>query len=471
MPIALLLMIPAFINGFPLVFPDSGTYLGIATGNDYAIDRSSFYGLLLRPLVRAIPGLAGLWVALGAQTVAVAGALWIGSRSIAGPGIGPPLAACVAAILVTALPWHAAQIMPDAYTGPVVLLAALAASRAPTAPQAPLLWLATLLLAMTHYTHVVLAGAAAGAAIVAQIALGLAWRAAAARTAAAAAVVCSAVALLTAANAAVLGRPAMSPMGPVFLFARLNADGLAGRWLDHVCGEAAPPALCGIRADLPKNSQALLWGDGASFVGRHIWQAGSDAERWLWVDRLARADRAIIADQPVAFARSALHGTWRQLIAFHVLDDECPEGCGRNRLGGIAYVLARDRPTALPALMASAQVRDTLPKAAVRAIALPVTAAAIILLPFGLWRAWRRCDALAISISLALLTTLIVNAALAGALSDVHDRYQSRLAWVAPWLLMLLWIRWRRSPCPSPLAPRPSNGHKPAQIQRSGQNR
>lgn len=440
-------------NGFPLIFPDSGTYLGIATGQDYAIDRSSAYGFLLRPFVRAVPGLPGLWLALAVQAAAVATVLWIAARKLAGPGIRSPLTVCIVATLVTALPWHAGQIMPDAYTGPVVLLATLAASKAPTAPGASLLWLGALLLALTHYTHVVLIGAAAAAAIVAQVLLGLSWRAAAARGAAAAATVCSAVALLTAANAAVLGRPAMSPMGPVFLFARLNADGLAGGWFARACGNAAPPALCTIRRDLPKNSQALLWGDGASPIGRHVWQARSEAERWAWVDMLALADHAIILDRPGAFAISALRGAWRQFLAFRTLDDECPEGCGRNRRGGIAYVLARDRPTALPALLASAQVRDTLPKALIRAITFPATAASILLLPFMAWRAWRRRDATALACVAALLIALIVNAALAGALSDVHDRYQSRLAWVSPWLLALLWIRWRRSAPPDPACP------------------
>ena len=47
LPIAaltLLLLVPAIHNGFPLIFPDSGTYLGIAFGPEYALDRSSYYG-------------------------------------------------------------------------------------------------------------------------------------------------------------------------------------------------------------------------------------------------------------------------------------------------------------------------------------------------------------------------------------------------------------------------------------------
>ncbi|MET0269308.1 MAG: hypothetical protein ABW173_02665, partial [Sphingomonas sp.] len=353
-------------------------------------------------------------------------------------------------VLVTAVPGHAGEIMPVGFTAPVVLIACFAPPRPPGATGAPLLWLAAAVLALTHYTHVVLLGLTAGTAIAAQIVLGLGWRAAAARAAAAAVGVLAAAAVLTAANAAVLGRPAMSPLGPVFLFARLNADGLTTRWLDRHCGDDAPPALCAERKALARDSQALLWGDGGSPIGRHVWRARSDAERWAWVDMLARVDRAVIADRPLAFAASAARGAARQLIAFRALDDECPEGCGRNRAGGIAYVLARDRPAALPALLGSAQVRGTMPRAAVRAVSTPVAAVALALLPWAVWRAWRRRDAAALAFAAATAAALIANAAMAGALSDVHDRYQSRLAWIAPMLLLFLWLRWRGAACPLP---------------------
>ncbi len=148
-----LLLIPALANRFPLIFPDSGTYLGIATGHDYAIDRSSVYGLLLKPFVSLLPGLGGLWLAIVAQALAVAAILLLAAHALAGR---PGLVACLAAIPLTSLAWHAGQFMPDAFTGPLILLTCLAATRDPAAPGAPLLWLGALVLALTHYTHVVL---------------------------------------------------------------------------------------------------------------------------------------------------------------------------------------------------------------------------------------------------------------------------------------------------------------------------
>jgi hypothetical protein len=465
--LAAALLLPAVWNGFPLIFPDSGTYLGIATGSDYAIDRSSVYGLLLKPLVQAWPGIGGLWLAVAAQALVVAAVLVAAGRTLVCPSavhversssaVGNlvetrPLLPLLAVTLLTSLPWHAGQLMPDAFTGPLVLLASLAATRAPSAPGAPLLWLGALVLALTHYTHVVLLAAVAASAVAAQLALGLDWRSAARRLGTAFAVAGTAAGLLAAANGAVLDRATMSPAGPLFLFARLHEDGLIDRWFERHCGRDAPAALCAERNLLPRDSQTLLWRDPHGPVGRHIWQAGNDAERWRWIAMMAAANRGAIAEQPGAFLGSAMRGTARQLLAFQALDDECPANCGKDRRSGVGYILARDRPGTLPALDASMQLRGTTPKALVRAVTTPIAALALLLLPAMLLIAWRRRDSTALAFTAGITAALLVNAALAGALSDVHDRYQSRIVWLAPLLILLLALRWWRPPaCP----PRP----------------
>ncbi|WP_156679254.1 hypothetical protein [Sphingomonas profundi] len=422
------------------------------------MDRPSVYGLLLKPFVTVAPGLAGLWLAVTAQALAVAAALLAATRALVGRDVPPArlLLASVPVVLLTALPWHAGQFMPDALTGPLVLLACLAATRAPGAPGVPLLWLAILVLATVHYTHIVLLAAVALSAVAAQIPLGLAWRAALARAAAAIVACLAAAALLVAGNALVLSRPALSPVGAFFLFARLHEDGLIDRWLDRHCGTDAPAPLCADRARMPHDSQALLWGGANSPVATRIWQQRDDGLRWRWIDMMAAANRGAVAEQPIAFLLSSARGAARQFVTFRAIDDECPAGCGRNLSGGIGLILARDRPAALPALLASAQYRDTTPKRLVRAITTPVAALALLLLPLAAMRAWRRPDASALAFCGGIAAALVANAALAGALSDVHDRYQSRIVWLAPWLILLLLLRWRRpaterAPCP-PLA-------------------
>lgn len=434
--LAALLLWAAVWNRFPLVFPDSGTYLGIAFGQQYAVDRSSFYGLALKPFVNLAGGAAGLWIGLLAQSAVVAAALIVALRVLA-PG---RRAIWLAPLLVlTSLPFHAGQFMPDALTGAVVIFAWAAALRDPAASGAPLLWLAAVATALTHYTHAVLMIVAALATIVVLLWGGLGWRLAARRLIALALAASAVFGIQTVANGRVLGRWSPSPMGSVFLFARLHEDGPAARWLARHCGRDAPAELCAVRTTLPRDSQILLWNNERSPLARHIWYA-APAERWRWVDMLGVAARGALHEEPGAFAAAAIAGSWDQFRSFAVLDDECPVGC-RDPRAGITSALLRYRPETVTALHASRQVREQTMRPVLRAITSPVAIAALLLLPVLALTAARRRDAPALALLAVVLATLAVNAAMAGALSDVHDRYQSRIVWLAPLTILLVALR------------------------------
>jgi hypothetical protein len=432
------LLLPALFNRFPLIFPDSGAYLSIALGHDYALDRSSFYGLFLAPFLKLVPGTAGLWFAIGGQALLVGSALWMAARTLV-----PRLFALrlmIPTLLLTAVGFHAAQFMPDAFTGPAVLLAWLAARRDPGENGAVLLWGAVTLAALMHYTHIPIVAASIGAALVAEKLLGLPWRQFGRRGVAGAVSVSVALLFHIGVNGVLLHQPRVAPMGPVFLYARLNEDGLIQPWLDRHCGHDAPADLCAIAPSLPHDSQVLLWGS-RSPVARLVWFPSSEQARWRMVAAMDEANRGAILERPLAFAKNSLAAGARQFVTFAPLDDECPFAC-RNLGGGVAQVLERDRSQAMHALDSSRQVTDTMPKKLIRAVQIPIAAISLILLPFALAAAWRRRDRDMLTLAAAVVVALMVNAALAGALSDVHDRYQSRIVWLAPFLLFLLCARW-----------------------------
>ena len=438
-----LLLFPAIANGFPLVFPDSGTYLDIAFGQSYAIDRSSFYGFFLKPLVGLGGDASGLWAAVVVQAALVAACLWTAARSLGLRGASA-LAVVAGLTALTSLPWHAGQFMPDAFTGVVLILAWLASSRDPADNGAALLWLTAILAALVHYTHLPLLLVGALASISGQMLAGLAWRPALRRAVAAIAAVAIVAAIQLGANALVLKRPAVSPMGPLFLFARLQEDGLMAPWLERHCGKDAPPELCAIAPSLPKDSQIFLWDFERSPVDTIIFHPASEAERWAWIDRMDQANRGAIAEAPFQFIGGSLRGAAEQFVHFQAVDDLCPVGC-RDVSGGIAYALLRYRPDTVAALHGSMQAQGTTPKGLIRAVTTPIAAVGLLLLPWLGCRAWRRRDGPALSLVAALITGLLVNAALGGALSDVHDRYQSRLIWLAPMVAAMLAMRWRKT--------------------------
>lgn len=438
--VALALAVPALINGFPLTFPDTGAYLRIGYASYFGVERASGYGFFLKPLLALTDGSPSLWIALGIQLLIVALVAVAGVRRLLHPA-----GAIAALLLVAALSswsWHAAQLMPDAFTGPLILAAWLL-TRTQLTPLATVgLALFAILAILMHVTHAPIFLAASLAALAADWLTGDKIKAAASRLILPLVIAAIAIATQVGANAAFLGRASIAPGGPLFLYARLNEDGLIKPWLDRHCGEPRVALLCATAPSLPRDSQDLLWAREGP-VARMVWKEGpADLDRWQLVDQMAIANRGAIRQRPLHFLSSALAGTARQLVTFGAIDDECPRNC-RAPGGDVALTLQAFDPAAAPAYAHSRQANAGLPVAAVRAITTPMTALALLALPFVLLLAHRRRDPLVASLAAAILVALVANAAMAGALSDVHDRYQSRIAWLAVLAVVATALRWR----------------------------
>ncbi|MCW3798780.1 hypothetical protein OMW55_13275 [Sphingomonas sp. BN140010] len=440
--LAAALLIPALFNGFPLVHPDSGTYLRVAARIGWPVDRSGFYGLLMLPAVQALGGPAALWLWIALQAVLTAVILVLVLKSLIPDFSTRQLLALGALMIIgTALPWQAAQLMPDAFTGLVVLTAWLAMSRSPTAPGVPLLWLTVCILAVTHVTHLVIL-LALGSVMVAVALLERLPRGEVIARAGALLVACLFIAgAQIAINGSKLGIPAVSPSGPIFLFARLNEDGHMQPWLDRHCGKDAPANLCAIRDQLPHDSQKLLWGPDSG-----TWfPAPAPGEQQRFVDLMnafGAADRGAIAERPGAVLKTSVRGAASQLLTFGPLDDECPEMCADpDSVLRLSFDQAGHGYAAT--LTASRQLRGTMPDLLVRSLTFPMTVCGLLALLPLLVAASTRRDFEATSLLAVVVVTLAVNAFMAGALSDVHARYQSRIVWLAPLAVIGVFCRWK----------------------------
>jgi hypothetical protein len=227
-----------------------------------------------------------------------------------------------------------------------------------------------------------------------------------------------------------------SPLGGYFLFARLNEDGLIPRWLDRHCGVDAPKPLCDLRPQIPRDSQALLWGKTPSPLYDRINKRKGEPDSWRWVDMVTEVANGALKEQPLAFASMATRATASQFVHYQALDDECPENCRMLKL-------FEWRPSLIEPVHASRQLTNGLPRHEVRVLTtLTSTTGLILLLPL-LGMAIRRRDPIAVSLLLTIILCLVANAAMAGALSDVHDRYQSRIIWLAPFSAMVVIARWK----------------------------
>lgn len=441
---AALLLWPAIYNGFPLIFPDTGAYLAVAWGNYWTIDRSGFYGFFLRPLSSLDP-YAQLWVAVFLQGAAAGAAIVLALRRMAPRAGWAALLLIIAALAaLTSLPWHSAQLMPDAFSGICVLAVWLACLRNPSENGAPALWFAAYLTGLMHYTHVLLVLAAGAGALVAQ----LLFRGPSVPAIARRALTCGAVALAilatqTVANGAFLQRWSAAPMGSAFLFARVHEDGLVQPWLEEHCPRGETPSLCRAEPGFPRDVEALLWGKGSPLRPLLI-RSRDGRTNEAFVAELRTAVLGAIWARPLEFGESALRAGLDQFMSFRVLDDECPEVC-RNPSSAVSGWFHDYRPELMPSFLASRQLSGTTHKDTLRAITTPVAGLALLLMPILAFAAWRRRDALAFGLISAVLLALIANAIATGGLSDVHDRYQSRLVWVAVLTVLATLLRWRTS--------------------------
>ncbi len=413
---AVMLAWPAIHNGYPLIFADTGTYLGQAIQRYLGWDRPGFYSLFLH----ALHWRASLWPIPLVQGLIVAHLLFLMLRVLGRPGAAPLLLVAGVLSLGTGLPWAAAQLMPDVFTGVVVLalwLIGFGWDRLRRAERAYLLLLAAGAV-VVHLSHVPLA--------LGLVVLGgaLGWRAGGLQGGASTAMrmaippVLAALALI-AANAVAFGRPSLSPFGSVFLAARLMEDGPALRTLDQRCPAGAEWRVCALRDRLPMPANHFLWPvDGplrAELDGGKAWAAEA---REIVADTLAR--------EPGAVLSAGLGNTARQ---FGMLGT----GDGLNAWPaehGPEPIIEAYFPRELPAYRLSRQSRGQLERDA--AIMSPLHRAlawtGLVMLAVLAAAFWQRRRSAALCI--LVLAASVGNAAVTGALSGANERYQARIAWL-----------------------------------------
>ncbi|WP_270939194.1 hypothetical protein, partial [Falsiroseomonas oryzae] len=342
---AALLVWPAALNGYPLLFIDTVSYLNHTTLPETPWDKTQAYG----PFLHLFHWQVSLWPAAAAQGLIASHLVWLTQRMVRDRATpAAHLAVCAALSALTSAPWFLATLMPDALTAFVPLCLLLLAFGGLGRGEAAWVALVGGLAVAAHLSHlptalallVLVAVVARRPAPVVRAALPLAL----------------ALGFLLASNVIAFGRATLSPHGAVFLLARLQADGPAAAVIRDRC-PAAGWHLCAFADRMPMDSDTFLW-DGGSPLNRN---ADGSPRAMGGVAGAAEA-RAIIAatlrDRPVEVAVAMLRNTLTQL--------------GRTRVGDtlrndhLAASARRPIATAFPArelaaFDAGAQMRGVLP--------------------------------------------------------------------------------------------------------------
>lgn len=428
---AALLLWPAFLNGYPIVFSDTGAFLAQTVVPLMIWDKPWIYG----PFAWLFHQHVTLWGTVAAQALIVSHLVWLVARVLrpawAEAGRSAALrhvAVCALLALLTTAPWFAALMMPDILAPVAVLCLALLGwgwDRLGRGERAWVLVLGAVAIA-SHLSNLPVAFA-----IVVLAALLRRWGA----MLRVALPLLGAVALLLATNLVGHGRLALSPHGATFLLARLLVDGPAARTIAARCPEAGW-YLCAFDLRSFTDSDVFLW-EPWSPVNRDA--AGQPI--FLGGARLSPEAREIVAEtlhrEPLTVARLALGNFARQLTLMRIGDVLTRAAAGESVPPRLAQAFPAFESRSYEG---SLQQTDRLAPLAERIAWLHPLAVALALpaVAWALWRSIRARDARCTGLLLCLLAGVVGNALATGALSMPHHRYQARIAWLIPLAAMLI---------------------------------
>ena len=423
---ALLLIWPAFFNGYPLLFSDSGGFLHQTLGPLMLWDKPYVYG----PFLHVFHWRISLWGPVVAQGVILSHLLWLTQRALCGRAL--PLwhiGLCAFLALATAAPFSAALLMPDIFAPIVVLglfLLGFDGAALSGYERAYLVALVALGIA-AHLAHLPLALGLCGVALL------LRFGRTPVRFFTMVLPVVVAVAALLATNVIGHGRLALSPYGSVFLLARLQEDGPASALLKARCPDAGW-YLCAFTDRLPMPANDFLWAPDSPMN-----RDAAGEKRFLGGMMLAPEAGQIIAETLRANPLGVLHAMagnmMAQLMSFGIGDtlDEAHFAIAirpRIEQGFSARELA--------ALEQGRQAQGLL-KDAMTPLNPFHLLVVLLALPMLGWAAWRG-QGLALALTLFLLAAVLGNALICGALSGPHPRYGARVMWLLPVAALLCWF-------------------------------
>lgn len=418
-----LLLWPAVLNGYPLLFGDTGVYIKDGIDHHVSWPRPMFYGLFMLPLHL----MRTTWPVIIAQAF-IATSVLLATMRLFLPRL-PPLALIPVTLVLTvgsSLPWFVSQLMPDLFAGLLVLVLAALLMLPPRLPLVAQIG-AILFAAACITMHLSLLPLSL-ALIVTLWAYrwfglhSLRWL----DIVRGVAVPVLAAAVLIGTNALLIGQPSISPYGKIFLLNRVLVDGPGVRALQRECPRS-DWTLCAFKDEIPTitDEDDMLWGKNAVLDRAGGYKVVAP-QAWPIILSALRAE-------PGTMALEALSNTAVQFISFRS-GDALLRPSSFNDATWAAVFPAAEQVRYHAGLQY--QGLELVPDA-LQAVHVIIGVVSIVLVAATAVSAFRRRVAIG-GLYAAVTIALVANAFIAGALSGVYDRYQSRLVWLAPFALMLV---------------------------------
>jgi hypothetical protein len=306
---AVMLAWPSLINGYPLLNPDSLSYL--ASGK-------WIVSALRHPISHAVPDMRSeiyalgifflhwnrwLWPVVVCNALLNAGVLWLVVRHTGRSPKRISFLLLVAFLSIgTCIGWPISSILADAYCAPLYLALFLLIFRWEFSP-IPERWALTAVMfwgMVAHPTHIFVAS---GVCVLLALLSLTSWRLFRIRRfqiGLVAAVIACSVLSQTVVHWFLYGKPSFNGPTAPYLSARIIADGPGAWYLQQHCANLTW-VLCRHVASLPHDDSGFLWVEGS------IWMTASKADQ----ERLLQEQGAFVLSTLRAYPGAQLHRSWR----------------------------------------------------------------------------------------------------------------------------------------------------------------
>lgn len=430
---------PALVNGFPLFYSDSGTYIAAGFGNDVPVDRTFFYPLFARHTGMGF----SLWMVLLAQSLVLISVTRLLLRYLLHlqDTILPACLLLTGLGLLTGLSYNNSQLMADAFS-PIMYICFGVLLVGKNIKPGHRLWLILVLIFSTaaHGSHLPVISAMA----ILLWAIKIIFRNKSffiERAKNHSRVIFWGLAVWLVVSAfnyhwGIGFRP--SQAGNVILMGRMMETGSAQAYLQAKCPENNN-SLCVYKDSLPNNTIDFLWGTSPLYKG------GCYDKGWgeCWVQKNAEYGRLVkkmIAYAPARnlFIQKCINDSWLQIYSF-----DCvyltPMGKGSPVYPGIEKYYSRD----MEQYKNSLQYNQTLYFEKQSLIQRWVVLIGLIISTLFVVIFIRKNEFITVIVFWGMVIIgVIINATVCASLSCVADRYTTRIIWLLPLAALLMVWQW-----------------------------
>ncbi|MGN6568298.1 MAG: hypothetical protein ACTHJ0_10120 [Flavipsychrobacter sp.] len=405
---ALLLMLPAFYNGYPLLTGDSAVYLQFGFKALTPFEKSIAYGMIV--WVASMNGLS-LWPVIFLQAYVTSYLVIRLYHQLTGTGFSLKHLWPLLILLFTGLPWVVCQLQPDIFIAIALMAATILVIAKTSKADAFILYCIFVIAIATHVAQVPL--------FIFTLAILFLFRKrfSGPSTAISITTRISMLILLSAAGTIVMG-PVLLRSKQVYIFSSLLQHGTLKQYLDDNCAHYNYK-LCKYRDSLPQNAHYFLW-DNNSPLNKEGGLGGLNTEINDIIHSSLTSSRYLLP-----YLRSAFTASEKQLFCFTVA--ELPD---RYANEDVQAYLSQYLPHELVSFNNSRQSKGLLQNGlqVCNSIAIIVILLSLIVMAYALLK--RNLSAEGKMLLYFCIILILFNAFECGFFSVASGRYSSRILWL-----------------------------------------